>query len=371
MGLFRCPKCDAICHTDEEVCHLCGYRLKPVDESKVEEKPQEEKKEETKVSQKIEISSGFSRKSLFNSVSFDKKEETKKEEPKEDIFEDYFNKAFEENKIVEPEPVKEEKVEVKPADVDAVKPKAVEDIPIKKETVVDVTPVVVTKPKIEEPKVEVKPKVAEPPTIVESPKVEEKPKPTTGNPFANTGYKPASSTSTTTSTSPQNGRKKEPTWVSQWRYKVQKNKKTAKTWTIVLFILFILFIILVSTDKEITHSGWGETRERARPIWIFFTITSGLGFVGAIIALIFFGNAILYAKEVEGFYVVVYGYSNDYRLILENREVDRHYGSKSYYKNVIKLSGRLPNKKIVVASIFYQNYDRVIKIETLEGTKKK
>ena len=29
MGLIRCPKCDAICHTEEEVCHYCGYRLKP------------------------------------------------------------------------------------------------------------------------------------------------------------------------------------------------------------------------------------------------------------------------------------------------------------------------------------------------------
>ena len=29
MGLIRCPKCDAICHTEEETCHYCGYRLKP------------------------------------------------------------------------------------------------------------------------------------------------------------------------------------------------------------------------------------------------------------------------------------------------------------------------------------------------------
>ena len=35
MGLIRCPKCDAICHTEEETCHYCGYRLKP--ETKKEE----------------------------------------------------------------------------------------------------------------------------------------------------------------------------------------------------------------------------------------------------------------------------------------------------------------------------------------------
>ena len=35
MGkLLRCPKCDAICHSDEEVCHICGHVLKVVEKEK-------------------------------------------------------------------------------------------------------------------------------------------------------------------------------------------------------------------------------------------------------------------------------------------------------------------------------------------------
>ena len=37
MGLLRCPKCEAICHDDEEVCHYCGFRLKPAKEESKED----------------------------------------------------------------------------------------------------------------------------------------------------------------------------------------------------------------------------------------------------------------------------------------------------------------------------------------------
>ena len=370
MGLFRCPKCDAICHTDEEVCHLCGYRLKPIDESKVEDKPKEEKKEEPKVSQKVEISSGFSRKSVFNSVSFDKKEEVKKEEPKEDIFAAYFNQPLDNTEKVEEEPVikdkvetesiKEEKVEVKSVEAEVVKQEPTKDIPFEKEKVVDVTPIAVT-PSKESKRLE------QPKEIIE-PKVEEKPNSAETNPFINNGYKPSTPTEkpspTPTSTTQK---KKEPAWVYQWRYKVLKNKKNSKTWAIVLFCLFILSLILVSTDKKSVTYGSGRyasTAYEAKGIWIFFVIVTLIGFVITLIAAIVYGNATLFVKEVEGYHVVVYGYSNDYRLILENREVDRHYNGKDESTKQIKLSGALPNKKIVIATIFYKNYERVIKIET-------
>lgn len=370
MGLFRCPKCDAICHTDEEVCHLCGYRLKPIDESKVEDKPKEEKKEEPKVSQKVEISSGFSRKSVFNSVSFDKKEEVKKEEPKEDIFAAYFNQPLDNTEKVEEEPVikdkvetesiKEEKVEVKSVEAEVVKQEPTKDIPFEKEKVVDVTPIAVTPSKESKP-------LEQPKEIIE-PKVEEKPNSAATNPFINNGYKPSTPTEkpspTPTSTTQK---KKEPAWVYQWRYKVLKNKKNSKIWAIVFFFLFILSLILVSTDKQSVTYGSGRyasTAYEAKGIWIFFVIVTLIGFAITLIAAIVYGNATLFVKEVEGYHVVVYGYSNDYRLILENREVDRHYNGKDESTNQIKLSGALPNKKIVIATIFYKNYERVIKIET-------
>ena len=389
MGLFRCPKCDAICRTDEEVCHLCGYRLKPIDESKVEEKPKEEKKEEPKVSQKVEISSGFSRKSVFNSVSFDKKEEVKKEEPKEDIFAAYFNQPLDNTEKVEEEPViqdkvenesiKKEKVEVKSVEAEAVKQEPTKDIPFEKEKVVDVTPIAVTPSKeskpFEQPKEIIEPKVEEKPKAVEQPKVEEKSNSAATNPFLNNGYKPSApaekpSPAPTSTTQ----KKKEPAWVYQWRYKVLKNKKNSKIWAIVFFFLFILSLILVSTDKQSVTYGSGRyasTAYEAKGIWIFFVIVTLIGFVITLIAAIVYGSATLFVKEVEGYHVVVYGYSNDYRLILENREVDRHYNSKDENAKQIKLSGALPNKKIVIATIFYKNYERVIKIETRIDNKNK
>jgi len=370
MGLFRCPKCDAICHTDEEVCHLCGYRLKPIDESKVEEKPIEEAKQESKTSQKIELNSGFSRKSIFNSVSFDKKED-KKEEPKEDIFAAYFNQPLDNTEKVEPEPIKEEKVELKAVEAEVVEEEPTKDIPIEEEKVVDITPVVVAPAKesnafvqpkeIIEPKVEEQPKVEEKPKVVEQPKVEEKPKPTTINAYTNTGYKPASSSEAAKPTPKPTKKKKEPSWVYQWRFKVQKNRKTAKGWAIAFFCMFLFSLILVGAVRD---------GSAAEGFWIFSTIITAIGLIAALIAAIVFGLVVLYVKQVEGYYVLVYGHSNDYRLILENRVVDRQYGPK-YADNSIKLSGRLPDKRVVVATIFYQNYDRVIKIEILNNVPKK
>lgn len=357
MGLFRCPKCDAICHTDEEVCHLCGYRLKPIDESKVEEKPIEEAKQESKTSQKIELNSGFSRKSIFNSVSFDKKED-KKEEPKEDIFAAYFNQPLDNTEKVEEEPIKEEKVE-KAVEAEVVKEEPTKDIPIEEEKVVDVTPVAVTP--VKESNAFVQPKEIIEPKFEEQPKVEEKPKPTATNAYTNTGYKPASSSEAAKPTPKPTKKKKEPSWVYQWRFKVQKNRKTAKGWAITFFCMFLLSLILVGAVRD------GSSAEG---FWIFSTIITAIGLISALIAAIVFGLVVLYVKEVEGYYVLVYGHSNDYRLILENIVVDRQYGPK-YADNSIKLSGRLPDKRVVVATIFYQNYDRVIKIEILNNVPKK
>ncbi len=419
MGLFRCPKCDAICHTDEEVCHLCGYRLKPAAENKVEEKPKEETKQDSNVSQKFEISSGFSRKSLFNSVSFDKKKEEEKpkedpfadlrkkeEKPKEDIFEAYFNQALENNgaikeepkveetkveevKAEEPvkqEPVPEVKVEVKQVEVEVVKTDAVfsmpveepKEEPIKVEEPKKVEEVKVEPAKVETQKVEEKKQIVEEkPKVVEQPKVEPKPQPTT-NPYINNGYKTNSSTSSTGATinpALAGNKKKEPGWVYGWKERVRKNKSTSRTWAIILCLLFILFLILVSCDKrEITqHSYYGGTTytTESKPVWIFFCVVTAIGFVIALIMAIMYASSTLYVKEVDGFYIAVYGYSSDYRLILENRIVDRHYGGRYNTNQTIKLTGKLPNKKVAVATIYYQSYDRIIKIEVLEDTKKK
>ena len=79
MGLIRCPKCDTICHTEEEVCHYCGYRLKP-----------EVKKEEP----------------ISDSDSLEDKKIETEEDPfaafgyKEDPFEEY-DKQLENNKYSE------------------------------------------------------------------------------------------------------------------------------------------------------------------------------------------------------------------------------------------------------------------------------
>ena len=410
MGLFRCPKCDAICHTDEEVCHLCGYRLKPADESKVEEKPKEEAKQETKVSQKVEITSGFSRKSLFNSVSFDENEETsklkedpfadlrkKEEKPKEDIFEAYFNQAFENNGAVKEGPavqeepikedpvlaevVKEEKTEAKPVEVEVVKTDAVFSMP-KEEPKVETTkaeePKVET-PKVEEPNVEApkveetKPIVEEKPKVVEEPKIEEKPKPAT-NPYINSGYKANQSTSSTSSAakasenvttgataSTATKKVKQPAWVYEWKYKLQKNKKSSKTWAVVLFILFILSIIILAITSE---------ADKPVGFWIFCCIMFCIGFLIAFVMAIMNAAATIYIKELEGYYIVVYGYSSEYKLIIENQIVDRQSSGKYSSNENVKLTGRLPNKKVVVATIYYQNYCRIIKIELLEDKKK-
>ena len=399
MGLFRCPKCDSICRTDEEVCHICGYRLKPeqpkVEEPKVEEKPQEEKKESI-LNQKFTIGSGFSRKSLFNSVSFDKTEEPKKdviveedpfagfdakqeetnveedpfakfdakeEEPKEDIFEAFSKQSSDANSIfnnepVEPEVVKIEQEETKPIDVEPIV-KPIEEA--KAEEI-----------KIEEQKPE-QPKV-------EERKAEEKPKPAI-NPYINNGYKAPTASSKATSASTVGAattitpKKGEPIWVRQRRERNTKSKKTATTWAVVLFIFFILFLILVSVDKkEVFHSSYlggnrGYTTEETKGVWVFFSVITGIGFLTALIASIVISTSAMYVREVEGYYVIIEGRSSEYKLIVENRVADRYYSGQGTYgtNNTIKLTGRLPNKKIVVASIFYQNYNRVIKVEVLEG----
>ena len=395
MGLFRCPKCDSICHTDEEVCHICGYRLKPeqpkVEEPKVEEKPQEQKKQESYLNQNFTIGSGFSRKSLFNSVDFEKKEEqkvekpvvdddpfasfdAKQEEPKEDIFEAFEKQSSSANEIFKEQPVQEKTINEKPIGPEVVKVEPKETKPI------DIEPVVkpVVRPKAEEPK-------------VATPKVEEKPKPTTNNPYANNGYKQPSSASTGAgsssvwasayagSSTAQTPKKGEPTWVRTWREKIQKNKKTAVIWAVVLFCLFIFFLILTNADqKEVFHSyssyssyyyssSDGYYTKEAKGGWIFLTVMSGIGFVTALIALVFISTGTLYVKEVEGYYVLVYGHSNDFKLVLENRVVDRYYNNGYGSNSLIKLTGKLPNNKIVLASIYYKNYNRVIKVELLEN----
>ena len=362
MGLFRCPKCDAICHTDEEVCHLCGYRLKPTTETKAEVKPQEEKKEETIVSQKNTIGSGFSRKSLFNSVSFDKNEE-----PKEDIFETYGKQTLD-NKVVETEEKLEEAKPIfaTPVVEPKVEPKVETKIePLKvEETKVEVKPVV-EQPKVEQPKIEVKPAV------------EAKPKPTTSNPYTNTGYKPnpsvAPATSAITTAKP---RKEEPAWVTEWKEKIKKNKKTAAIWTCVLFFLFIFFLILVSNDKTRVYHEFpsfysgnnGYYTEEAKGGWIFLSVLSGIGLIVSIVYTIVFATATLFVKEIEGSYVLVYNTASDYRLIIGNRIVDRHYsGRYSSGSTAIKLSGKLPNGKTVLATIFYKNYNKVCKVEIVES----
>ena len=58
MGLLRCPKCDAICHSDEEVCHVCGHVLKVVEKTKENtEKPLETPSSTVQKEEKIETSS--------------------------------------------------------------------------------------------------------------------------------------------------------------------------------------------------------------------------------------------------------------------------------------------------------------------------
>ena len=409
MGLFRCPKCDAICRTDEEVCHICGYRLKPVEESsKVDEEPKEEIKEKPKVSQKIEFNSGFSRNSLFNSVSFDKpvdklkedkpKEDPfadlhkKEEKPKNSIFEDYFNQAFENNGNINEEskitegPVKEEKIEVKKVEVEVVKTDAVFSMPTE-EPIEEIKeePKKVEEVKVEALEVEEKPKeeikTSEEPKVTEAPKVEKEPNQTQTNPFVNNGYKPNTSASTeaktNTTTSSTNSdinvylnlKKKEPNWVYEWRHKALKNKKTSKTWTIIFALAFIFFLILLGTDKEaIAHTKyWSNSTYytyEVRGVYVFFSVVTGIGFLISLIVAIAQASATVFVKEVDGYYVLVYGHSTDYKLILENRIVDRFYNKDSNNKP-IKLKGKLPNKKLVVATITYQNYDRVIKIEVV------
>lgn len=399
MGLFRCPKCDSICHTDEEVCHICGYRLKPeqpkVEEPKVEAKPQEAKKEETNLNQKFTIGSGFSRKSVFNSVDFDKKEEPKiekpveevkvnddpfasfdaeQEKPKEDIFEAFEKQSSSANEIFKEQPVQEKTINEKPIEPEVVKVEPKETKPI------DIEPVVkpVVQPKAEEPK-------------VATPKVEEKPKPTTNNPYTNNGYKQPSSASTGAgsssvwasayagSSTAQTPKKGEPIWVREWRNKIQKNKRTAIIWGVILFCLFIIFLILTNADqKEVFHSyssyssyynssSGGYYSKEAKGGWVFLTVITGIGFVTALIVSVFIATGTLYVKEIEGYYVLIYGHSNDYKLVLENRVVDRYY-SGGYGNNAsIKLTGKLPNNKVVLANIYYKNYNRVIKVELLEN----
>jgi len=394
MGLFRCPKCDSICRTEEEVCHICGYRFKPEqpkpEEPKVEEKPQEEKKEESNLNKSFGIGSGFSRKSLFNSVSFDEQEEPKKEtvvdddpfaafdkkeeEAKEDIFEAYSKQSFSANDLFKETPIEPEVVNVEPEET---KP-------------IDVEPTIksVEEPKVEIPVKEAKPeiKVEKEEKVVVEPKVEEKPKPTTSNPFINNGYKASSTSSAHTGlgaagaatiSMPRTG---EPSWVRAYRKNNEKSKKTAITWAIVLFILLILFLILVSNDqKEVVHNAYssysnyrGDTYYTKEPkgFWIFMCVVSGVGFLVSLIAAIAMSTGTLYVKQLDGYYVIVDGCSNNYKLVLENRIVDRYYGTRSSYgtNQVIKLSGRLPNKKIVVASVFYKNYDLVIKVELSENS---
>ena len=404
MGLFRCPKCDSICRTDEEVCHICGYRLKPeqpkTEEPKVEEKPQEEKKQESYLNQKFTIGSGFSRKSVFNSVDFDKKEEpkiekpveevkvnddpfasfdAKQEVPKEDIFAAFEKQASDANAIFNEKPIEPEE------------PKPINAEPVIK----PVEEPKVTAPKVEEVKTEVQNKevkealkVEKEAKSVEEPKVEEKPKPAASNPYINNEYKANPSTSTGSAAASvkansfstnftQTSKKGEPTWVRTWREKIKNNKKTAVIWTVVLFCLFILFLILVSVDqKEIYHSygssyypyySDGYYTKEAKGGWIFACVISGIGFFVSLIVAIMASTGTLYVKEIDGYYALVYGHSNDFKLILENRVVDRYYSSNYDNHNVIKLSGKLPNKKIVVATVSYKNYNRVVKVELLEN----
>lgn len=58
MAMKRCPKCDAICHGDEEVCHVCGHVLKVVEKTKENtEKPLETPSSTVQNEDKIEAPS--------------------------------------------------------------------------------------------------------------------------------------------------------------------------------------------------------------------------------------------------------------------------------------------------------------------------
>ena len=148
-----------------------------------------------------------------------------------------------------------------------------------------------------------------------------------------------------------------------------------------MFILFIIFLILVSNDKkEVFHSydspynpyyrGDGYYTQEVKGGWVFLSVVTGIGSFVALIIAITYSTATIFVKELDGYHVLVYGHSNDFRLILENRVVDRYSGGRYDSHRAVRLSGKLPNNKIVFASIYYKNYERVIKVELAEDANK-
>lgn len=50
MPLIRCPKCEAICNSDQEVCHVCGHVLKaPSIQEEIKAEPVEQTIEDIKI----------------------------------------------------------------------------------------------------------------------------------------------------------------------------------------------------------------------------------------------------------------------------------------------------------------------------------
>ena len=265
MGLIRCPKCDAICHTEEEVCHYCGYRLKP-----------EVKKEEP----------------ILDSDSLEDKKIETEEDPfaafgyKEDPFEEYDKNVQKEEKAAK----------VNPASRSTVKNESIQ-------------------------------KTSD-----------------------------------------------EPDWVTYLKY---RNKKIAKILFIIsaiLVILFITFIILTINDQEaVYHSGsfWSNPHTTYSPKVEWMICTTFSGFFALIFFIIGFFCKVerMTVKKLDGYYVAVSGYSNYWRLLIEGKEVDKHYHRANPFNNDIKLTGRLPNNKMLIVTIGYANYAENITFEVMEKSK--
>ncbi|MCR5308677.1 MAG: hypothetical protein K6E21_01010 [Bacilli bacterium] len=360
MGMFRCPRCDSICHTGEDVCHVCGYIFPAsVGEKKQEEKVEDTKKEEVKKEERPV----FSRSSVLNSVSFDKKEDkslreedpfaafdfdndVKLDDPLKDF--DLDNETKVELPLPSPTIEKEVKIEEHSTSSDDI---AKEPILPNKEIKVEVE-----KPKVE-PTKEVK-KVEEAKKVAPTPttSVEEK---VVSSKVSNV---------------------KLPDWVIYHQNKPDKDFKKGMIASAIFSVIFIIFLILLGVDKEKKwHEGYhgryfeepGYYTSEVKGVYVFFSFLFGFALLVAIIYALSSKFTKVQVAKIDNYFAVVTGCNTIWRFYIENKEVDSYSSRRYSNPSKIFLKGKLPSGKIAVAEITRTPYENKITFSVKENIKQR
>lgn len=163
---------------------------------------------------------------------------------------------------------------------------------------------------------------------------------------------------------PAKAKVKEPQWITDYRSKSKKPGYVFLALFLICVILCVVFLIFLVNDTEKTFNRSDIPKTK----WMVSLAVCGVGGFMFLMLGIMMTSGTFYVKKIEGYFVVVHDTVGSWKLIIENKEVDRHFISRYDYTNETKLSGRLPNKKMLLVKIEF-NGNHKLTYEVFEDSK--